>query len=283
MRLLITGATGLLGPYLCDACQPLGTVVRLGRQRGDLQCDLTQSADVQAMLAEVRPDVVIHAAGMTDVDGCERDPAAADALNHQAAAHLAAALPASARLIAIGTDQVYPGDALGAGSQGWAEGQEAPVNTYGASKLAGAQAIARHPRGLALHTNFFGPSRTEGRHSLSDFMLSRFRSGEAMTLFTDALFSPLHAQTLAELVAELIPLPLVGMVNAASRQGMSKRDFGHAIAAHAGLPTACASDGLSVAIPGRARRPLDLRMDGAKLHTALGRPLPTLREEIARL
>ena len=275
---LVTGASGLLGPYLVEAAARVGEAVGLSR-RGAFACDLEQRQSVRRAVGEIGPDIVIHAAALTDVDRCEREPEAADRINRTVVNNLVDALPRNCRLVHISTDQVYPD-----GSGPYREGAEEPVNIYGRSKLAGERAALRHPDTLVLRTNLFGPSRTPGRQSLSDFVAESLAAGRATTLFRDVLFSPLHMATLARVTMEAVLVgELRGIYNLGSRDGMSKRDFGLAVATHLGLSTATVRDGLSTKVPARAPRPLDLRLDVRRIEAALGRRMSTLQEEIEKL
>lgn len=275
---LITGATGLLASYLVEACRGHGTVTTTARSGGDRSCDLSDASATRGLLANVSPDVVVHAAGLTDVDRCEREPVAAYASNRDTAAALAETLPSSARLVMISTDQVYP-DTLGPHT----EDTVAPVNVYGKSKLGGEQAALVHPGGMVLRTNFFGPSCRQGRQSLSDFVIQSLIERRLITLFEDVSFSPLHMATLAGLVVAMIDLGQTGVFNVGCREGGSKAAFGLAIAKHKGLQTATAKVGSSATFSNRAPRAHDLRMDVARLERAIGRTMPTLNEEIAKL
>ncbi len=230
------------------------------------------------MIGEVRPDVVIHGAAMTDVDGCERDPAKATLVNEKATANIVSCLAAGAQLVYLSTDQVYP-DKTGP----HVEGEEAPVNSYGRSKLAGENSVLKRDRGIVARTSFFGPSRTLGRSSLSDFVSDNLANGKPISLFTDILFSPLHAHTLAKVLIEIVANNLSGVFNVASRSGMTKADFGLTIADHLGLQTKSATLSTAAAMPGRAPRTSDLRLDPGKLERALGRAMPNLVDEIAQL
>lgn len=276
-RLVVTGASGLLGPYLLEEAARHGEVIGVARS-GPHACDLADAAQVARLLREASPRLVVHSAGFTDVDGCERDPERADRTNRATAANLAAALPDGAQLVYISTDQVYS-TSVGLHR----EGGEAPINVYGRSKLAGEEAARSCGRALVLRTNFFGPSRTPGRQSLSDFVAQNLRARQPIKLFRDVYFSPLHMVSLTRLVFELATAGVTGVFNAASRDGMTKRDFGRRVAAHLGLQTETAQDADSVSVAGRAPRPLDLRMDPSRLEAALGRPMPTLAEEIDKL
>jgi dTDP-4-dehydrorhamnose reductase len=277
-RVLVTGATGLLGPYLMEAASRRGPAMASARCGGDRPCDLTDRAAVEALVREVDPDVVLHATGLTDVDRCEREPSLAYALNRDAAANLAAVLPPGSQLVYISTDQVYP-DVPGP----HVEGTEDPVNVYGRSKLAGERAALAHRRALVLRTNFFGPSRTPARESLSDFVARNLAAGRPVALFEDVWFSPLHMQTVADLVTAAVEFGLVGVFNLASRDGMSKKEFGLAVARRLGLDTARAAPAKARDIPGRAPRTADLRLDVRLIEAALSRSMPSLIAEIERL
>ena len=276
---LIVGGTGLLGPYLRDAAAAAGwQPVLLGRRRGDVQADVTDPAALAQVLEAVRPSLVIHAAALTDVDACERNPGQAQTLNADSVGNLVSALDASARLVFLSTDQVYP-DRPGPHHEETAE----PVNAYGRSKLAGERFAERFANHLILRVNFFGPSRTEGRSSLSDFVSNSLRDEKSITLFVDSIFSPLHAETLAALCLMAAEQRVSGTYNLGCRNGTSKAEFGLAIARHLGLQTETAAVGRSMAVAGRAPRTADLRMSVDAFERDFGTLLPTLEQEVAKL
>jgi dTDP-4-dehydrorhamnose reductase len=277
--IVVTGATGLLGPYLMDAAKQFGQVVGLARRGAEITCNLADGGQTQSAIQDLAPDVIVHAAAMTNVDECESDPALADRMNRAAAANAATAMNDHGSFVYMSTDQVYP-DKAGPHT----EGDEAPVNAYGRSKLAGETAVQLgHPKVLIVRTNLFGPSRTKDRTSLSDFVVGSLTEGSPITLFTDVMFSPLHMTALAEIVFEMVAKQISGVFNVGSRDGMSKRDFGHLVAHRFGLSVESATDGVSSAVPGRAPRPRDLRMNVGKVEAALGRAMPTCREQVALL
>ena len=276
--MLITGSTGLLGPYLVEAAAGWGQVYTTSRTGGGYPGDLTDPDAARAIIDATSPEVIVHAAAMTNVDACETDPNAADRANCQATEILVRTMPVGAFLVFLSTDQVYP-DSPGP----HVEGQEAPANVYGSSKLAGEKAALKHRQTLVVRTNLFGPSRTPGRTSLSDFVVNSLSARRSITLFEDVIFSPLHATTLTTVIGAMLDRGLTGTFNAASRSGMSKAEFACRIADRFGLQKETATKGYSTLVPGRARRPLDLRMDPSRLEGQLGYTMPTLEEEIARL
>lgn len=277
-RVLITGQSGLVGSYIVEAAAGLGQVTDIARLGGDRRPDLTDADAAKRLIDLAQPDIVVNCAAFTDVDGCEYNPQRAMASNCGIVKNLVAGLPPESCLVQFSTDQVYP-DVPGPHP----EDKAVPVNTYGKSKLAGEEAALVHGNALVLRTNFFGPSRTQGRKSLSDWMIESFTQQRAITLFVDSLFSPLHMKTLADLTVECLRKGLTGVYNLGCRAGASKADFGLAIAELLNLPVGNARLGASVALPGRAPRPRDLRMDVTRIEAALGQAMPTLQDEISKL
>ncbi len=277
-RILLTGATGLAGPWLHQALSAKWDVITTSRHGGDIPHDLTDPSAVDALIEEARPTIVVNTVALTDVDECERDRCLADRLNQLAVTNLVNALPRETVLVHFSTDQVYPD-----GPGPHRESGAAPVNVYGQTKLAGEVAALSHPNSLVLRTNFFGPSRTPGRSSFSDFVITHLNEQEPMTLFTDLQFSPVHLETLGVTLCDLVDIQARNVVNLGSRQGFTKSQFGIETARHLNLSTAQVTHAPSTLDRSRAPRPGDTRLDLTRVESLLGRSMPTLREEIARL
>src|SRR3954470_6414538 len=105
MRLLVTGAAGMLGRDVVAAAESAGHDV-IALARADL--DITDADAVRAAIADARPDAVVNCAGWTDVDGAESDEAAATRVNGDGAGNLAAAAPF---LVHVSSDYVFDGSA----------------------------------------------------------------------------------------------------------------------------------------------------------------------------
>jgi dTDP-4-dehydrorhamnose reductase len=134
MRVFITGAQGQLGRAL-QAQFADGAVFP-----ADLpECDMTDRACVAQAVGQFEPDVVIHAAAMTDVDGCARDPDAAYRVNALGAQNVALACQAAGcPMVYISTNEVFDGRK----TEPYLEFDAAnPINAYGRSKLAGETVV----------------------------------------------------------------------------------------------------------------------------------------------
>ena len=133
MRLLVTGAAGMLGRDVVAAAESAGhDVVALARR--DL--DITDADAVRAAVEAAQPDAVINCAAWTDVDGAEEHEADATRINGEGAGNLAAAAPF---LVHVSSDYVFDGTA----TEPYVEADPTgPASAYGRSKLAGEHAVA---------------------------------------------------------------------------------------------------------------------------------------------
>src|SRR5690349_24181378 len=130
MRLLVTGAAGMLGNDVAAAAAG-HEVIALARA----ELDVTDAAAVNAAVADARPDAVVHCAAWTDVDGAEAAEEAATAVNGDGAGHVAAAAAeVGAHVVHVSTDYVFPGDATEPYRE---DAPTGPHTAYGRSKLAG--------------------------------------------------------------------------------------------------------------------------------------------------
>jgi dTDP-4-dehydrorhamnose reductase len=275
-NLLVTGATGLLGSSLSPLLERRFALTRAARRApepGVHRCDLTDGAATRQLLADVRPNIVVHLAALTDVDACEKSPAVAYAVNARATQTIVewivAESPAT-RLVYVSTDQVY--DAPGPSG----EDSVSPRNIYALTKLWGEDHARHVERHTVLRTNFFAGQAASGK-GIVPWLVTKAHAKTPALLFADVLFNPLHAEHLAALIAEAIDRDIRGTFNlGASGDGMSKAAFFRSAARRLGLPDGNFRDG-SVADAGlQGYRPRDMRMDVSKAERAFGRALPTI-------
>ncbi len=263
MRILVTGARGQLGVELLRSLAPLGEVLGL-----DLpELDITQPGTA-AQLAAARPDCVVHAAAATDVDGCEREPARALAVNAEGTRRVAEGCRrAGARLLYLSTDFVFDG------AQRTPYGEEdapAPLSAYGRSKLEGEWAARAAPRWTVVRTAWlFGPHGT----NFVKTILGKAAAGEALRVVDDQVGSPTYAPDLAAAIAGILARDLAGIFHVTNTGACSWYDFAREILKQAGLVAPLAPIS-SAELDRPARRPAY----SVLAHTALRRAgLPPLR------
>jgi dTDP-4-dehydrorhamnose reductase len=286
MRLLVTGASGLLGLNLAlEAARDhmvYGVVHSHPIQTTAfevLTTDLLAPGALERVLAETQPDWVIHCAALANVDACEQAPELAWRLNAEFPGKLATAARGGARLLHVSTDAVFDGQ------RGAYQETDAPnpLSVYARSKLAGEQAVATaDPEAIIARVNLFGWSLF-GQRSLAEFFFNNLRAGNPVKGFTDVYFCPLLANHLANLFLRMLAANLHGMYHVVSSDCLTKYDFGLAVARLFGLdeslitPTSVTQGGLAA-----ARSPqLTLRTD--KLAAALGEPPPAWAEGLVEM
>ncbi|MGL4667243.1 MAG: SDR family oxidoreductase, partial [Saezia sp.] len=151
-KVLITGAGGMLGQALVEAVPEHVTVLACTRQ----QLDITDAQAVEQAVLEFQPHVIINAAAYTQVDRAEQEPEQAYAVNHDGALHLAqAAARLAIPLLHVSTDYVFDGVFPDGVCRPYREDDMPnPLNVYGASKLAGEQAIqATHQQAVIVRSS----------------------------------------------------------------------------------------------------------------------------------
>ena len=200
MKILITGSTGLLGQALSARLAQRADVTGLSRHAPTsalagrhVVCDLRDAGRTAEAICAVRPDVVLHAQALPDVDRCEREPTLAEAMNVGTTAHVIDALAGTrAWLMFISTDYVFDGTKGSAYEEADAP---QPLNVYGRTKLAAERLILSQPRGLVARVStLFGA----GRKNFCDEIVERLRRGDVVEAFSDQTTSPTYTEDVAE-------------------------------------------------------------------------------------
>ena len=281
-KVLVTGATGLLGCSLVPLLQERGhQVACMGHTHtSDHNLDLTSYEQTTRALDQANPEVIVNLTALTNVDRCETHPQEAYLLNVKTVENLCAWIKTASQachLIQISTDQVYDGPGP------HAEGELTIRNYYAMSKLAGEFAVGTVSATI-LRTNFVGRSQREGRASLTDWLHGALRDGSSVNVFDDVMFSPLAISTLCDCIERCIAERPFGVFNLGSRDGMSKADFAFAFAAALGLETTNlkrvnSRSNSTLA----AHRPTDMRMNSGRYEAFMGINLPSLIDEVSCL
>ena len=273
-RLLITGGSGLLAlNWACAMRESWDVVLGTHRHRVSLCGATAQPLDLgdvdrlSRQLAELSPDLVVNAAGLTSVDACEADPAQARHVNAELARNVAAAAASgSIRLVHISTDHLFAGTSSAYRENDMPE----PLNEYARSKLLAEEWVRQaDPRALIVRTNFFGWGHAR-RQSFSDWILQALRAGQPVTMFDDAYFTPILADALASVVHRLVALSAVGTFNLPGDERVSKYEFALRLARAFDLPVDLIRPGRLCDAGLAAKRPADMSLDAARARATIG-------------
>jgi dTDP-4-dehydrorhamnose reductase len=245
MRVLVTGAAGMLGRDLVAYLQPDNEVTAV-----DLDVDVTDSGAVDACVDACRPDAVFHLAAWTDVDGAETHEEGALAVNGEGTRNVArAAARAGAALVVPSTDYVFDGRK---GSPYAEDDPTGPLGAYGRTKLAGEKAALEEWSGGA---RIARTAWLYGRHGRNfvDTMRALGAERDEVSVVDDQEGSPTWTRDLVPALVALLDQP-AGIYHTAGGGSVTWAGFAEAVFAEAGL--ACHVRRITTAEMGRpAPRP----------------------------
>lgn len=283
-RILITGASGLLGLNLALEASPryqvIGVVHSLALHNPGFEtvrADLLEPDVLPGLLDEAKPDWVINCAALADLDACERQPELAQRLNAELPGRLAVeTAKRGLRFLHVSSDTVFDG----VKGNYREEDAPAPINVYGRTKRLSELAVkAAHPQVLIVRPNLFGWS-AKGDHSLAEFFCNNLSVGRRVQGFTDRLFCPLLVTDLAKIMLELLEKNIRGLFHVVSSDHLTKYEFGVAIAKRFGFDANLVQPSVSVSGNGVAPRSLNLTLKTTNLVKVLGRRPPTVATSI---
>lgn len=292
MKILLLGSNGQVGWELQRSLAALGRVTALGRGlHGDLTGDLSDGAGLSRTLQFLAPDVIVNAAAYTAVDKAESEAPVAYTVNRDGPAVLAReAAQLGALLVHYSTDYVFDGS----GDIPWREDdQTGPLSVYGSSKLAGEEAIrAAGCRHLIFRTSWVYAARGG---NFAKTMLRLAGERERLSVIDDQFGAPTGADLIADVSALAIRShqcnpTLAGTFHLAAAGTTTWNAYARFVLrcadAH-GVALRAKPDAVdpvpTSAYKTAAQRPLNSRLNTAKLEQAFGLTLPDWESGVARM
>ena len=286
MKILVTGASGLLGLNLSLGMIETHTIVGVDRSKlaGTpfelIKADLLEPGACSRLMDEVHPNAIIHTAANANVDACESDPEGARLLNAEFPGQLAElCAKCGVRMVHISTDAVFDGTKDGVYTE---NDMPNPLGVYAQTKLDGERnVLSANPRATVARVNFFGWSLS-GTRSLSEFFYNNLSAGQPANGFTDVWFCPMFVGDLADTLVRMVEKGLSGLCHTVGSEALAKYDFGVRIARRFGFderlirPMSVEESGL------RARRSHNLRLSVHRLSTDLGMAIPGVSTGITK-
>jgi dTDP-4-dehydrorhamnose reductase len=278
MKLLLTGASGLLGLNL--ALEAMGEHEVIGIDRGKLRSapfrvmrsDFLQAKEIDSILDSTNPDWLINCAALANLEECERHPDQAYQLNAEFPAALAnVCAKRNIKFIHLSTDAVFDGTK----DDAYIEADEPnPLGVYSQTKLEGERAVqSANPKAIVARVNFYGWS-LGGRRSLGEFFVNNLSEGKNINGFTDVIFCPMWVNHLSQTLIAMLEKNLSGLYHVVGAQAMSKYQFGVEVARKFGLRVSLIEPQSVERSSLIARRSHNLWLSIHKLSTDLGHEIP---------
>jgi dTDP-4-dehydrorhamnose reductase len=286
VKILVTGASGLLGLNLSLQMHDTHEIIGVDRSRlvntpfDLIKLDLLDSDGLPKLLAESKPDALIHCAANANVDACELDPNNAATLNAVLPGQLASVcFERNVRFLHISTDAVFDGTKEGIYTEGDTPN---PLGVYAQTKLDGEYAVLdANPSAAIARVNFFGWSLS-GSRSLAEFFVNNLGAGNNVNGFDDVYFCPMFVGDLADTLIEMLEKSLLGLYHVVGSRAITKHEFGQAIAETFGFDAGLINP-VSVSDAGlKAKRSTNLRLSIHKLSTALEQEIPDFSTGLAK-
>ena len=267
MRILVTGGSGFLGGAVVPRLAREHDVVGLAHTRSATalrRCDIRDADALRTVLDEVRPDAVVHLAAYRDPDFCETHPAETLRLNVAPTETLAEHLPDATRILFVSTDYAFDGM-----RPPYAETDEpAPVNRYGASKVASERAVLRRPGSLVLRVPLLvgaGPSLAQS--GFIGQLVAAVRGSEPQAVDDVLVRFPTWIGDVAEAIAFLLARPADGIYHLSGPRGATRYAWTREVAEILGRDAGHCAPSATI-IPRPAARPPDSQLADPRIHAA---------------
>jgi dTDP-4-dehydrorhamnose reductase len=285
--ILITGGSGLLAlNWALTIREKFNVTLGLHdrnvnpKDTRSILLDLESKEALIQALEGLHPQLVIHAAGLTNIEQCEANPALAKYINVDLTKNLATVCAKlNIPLVYISTDHLFSGRE----SLVQEDYPVLPVNVYAKTKAEAENCVLdSDAKALIIRTNFYGWG-TSYRQSFSDMVINHLRGGKKISLFKDIYYTPILVEPLVHTVHELAHKKAKGIFNVVGDDRISKYDFGLKLAKEFNLDNDLIDEGKIIHKPSLVARPHDMSLSNKKVSNYLGRKMGGLDEHILKL
>jgi len=282
MRILITGASGMLGATFIEKWRDKFEIFATDKEsftnspaKNFMGFDmLNDSYDV--LINWAKPDVIIHCAAITNVDYCEDNTEQAMAVNAESV-NKSLKYGSNARLIFISSDAVFP-DGIYMATE---KDQTSPENIYGKTKEAGEKYIKdASGNHIAIRTTIVGKNINPSYQGFVEWIVNSVKNGKEIMLFEDVLFTPITIWHLANEIEWIISSNISGIIHVAGCEPISKYDFGKKICEGLELDTNLIKKGSMDNVKFNAKRSNDQTLDSGFYNSISNRTLPSADETV---
>ena len=287
MKLLITGASGLYGSKLAQMALAKNIEVYSSAIQGlsvygsFVKLDISGKEQVEEAFKTIKPDVVVHAATLTDVDKCELNKELAWKVNVEGTRNIVeAAKNAGSFLVYISTDYVFSGD-----KGNYKETDKpGPINYYGLTKLKAEEIVQTQKEYfIGRPSVIYGSTPAAGKVNFALWLIETLRKGERVKIVTDQWNTPTLNTNLAEITLEVIERRVTGIYHTCGATRVSRLEFAEQIAEAFGLDTGLIDKVPSSQFTWPAKRPMDSSLDTSKAQKTLQKKPLEMAQALKRL
>ena len=273
MKLFITGGSGLFGSKLAQKAIAKGMEVYSVENRSQcfygnpVKLDITDREAVSRVIGIIKPDAIVHAASLTDVDKCELNKDLAWKINVDGTKNILQSIDErNPFLVYISTDYVFSGE-----KGCYVESDAAdPVNYYGLTKLIAEELVQTRDEFLIARPSvIYGSSAATGKINFALFVLEKLRKGEKVKAVSDQWNTPTLNTNFADMTIEAIERRLTGVYHLCGATRISRFDFARKIAETFYLDETLIEKACSEQFCWPAKRPQDSSLDTSKAQRAL--------------
>ena len=227
----MTGASGLLGNKIVSKAEARFSVIPTDISEplhpSAVRTDITDHSSVEILLANLRPEIVIHTASETNVDKCEIEKDHAWKVNVKGTQNLAAVCgEIDAKFVYISTDYVFDGE------KGWysEEDYPNPISHYGLTKLEGERQVIKHCENYTIIRTSVLYGKHPHKQDFATWVINKLKQSQKITVVEDHINTPTLADNLAEMVIEVARKDLRGLYHGSGSERISRFKFAKKIA-----------------------------------------------------
>ena len=246
-----------------------------------VKLDISDKEKVDEAFKKIKPDVVVHAATLTDVDKCELNKDLAWKINVEGTKNIVQASNlAGSFLIYISTDYVFNGEK---GRYTEADVPD-PINYYGLTKLKAEEQVKTQAEYfIARPSVIYGSTPAAGKVNFALWLIETLRRGEHVKIVTDQWNTPTLNTNLAEMTLEVVERKLTGTFHLCGATRVSRFEFAQQIADTFGLDRSLIDPVLSSQFTWPAKRPMDSSLDTSKAQQTLQNKPLEMSEALSKL
>jgi dTDP-4-dehydrorhamnose reductase len=288
LKLLITGASGLYGSKLAEIALLTGfevfscDVEDLPACGNTIKFDVTNKGLVDEAFRRVKPDIVVHAASLTDVDKCELNKELAWKVNVEGTRNIIeGSLSADSFLFYVSSDYIFNGE------KGCYKETDTPdpINYYGLTKFEAEKLVKKSELNYCIcrPSVIYGSNPASGKVNFSLWLIENLCKGERVRILTDQWNTPTLNTNLAEMTIEIIKRKLTGTFHLCGATRVSRFQFAQLIAETFGLDKGLINPAVSSTFSWPAKRPADSSLDTTKAEQVLQNKPLEIADAVKRL